>query len=286
MTNITNEIKIESAVNVIPFEPKSKQITFIDSFKRFNEAAEILAEIVYWYRPSIKENKTTGIPEFEKRFKHDKYLQRSYYQLEENYNCSKKQAQDALKTLIRTGVVIQHLSDGIHGGNVMYLELVPDVLKKISTDVTEKKSHRNADSKNVPSNKNDITPLQKYDEVDTNLVLPNNENVTTYTDINIENKEENNTETTTIPEKADSKNVPTPVSDSHTVVCGNDRLFDITKELFTKYKKDYSIADPKEYKARVIPLPDKALNTLRRALELSPKDSPYVFYHRLSYIII
>ena len=42
MTNITNEIKIESAVNVIPFEPESKQITFIDSFKRFNEAAEIL----------------------------------------------------------------------------------------------------------------------------------------------------------------------------------------------------------------------------------------------------
>lgn len=42
MTNITNEIKIESAVNIIPFEPESKQITFIDSFKRFNEAAEIL----------------------------------------------------------------------------------------------------------------------------------------------------------------------------------------------------------------------------------------------------
>lgn len=53
-------------------------------------AVQILAEIVYWYRPSIKENKTTGISEFEKRFKHDKYLRRSYYQLEENYNCSKK----------------------------------------------------------------------------------------------------------------------------------------------------------------------------------------------------
>ena len=34
-------------------------------------AVQILAEIVYWYRPSIKENKTTGISEFEKRFKHD-----------------------------------------------------------------------------------------------------------------------------------------------------------------------------------------------------------------------
>ena len=207
-------------------------------------AVQILSEIVYWYRPSIKENKSTGVPEFEKRFKHDKYLQRSYYQLEENYNCSKKQAQDALKILIRIGVVIQHLSDGVHGGNVMYLELVPDVLKKISIDVTEKKSHRNADSKNVSSNKIDITPLQKYDEVDTNLLLPNNENVTTYTDINIENKEENNTETTTITEEADSKNVPTPVSGSHTVVCGNDLLFDITKELFTKYNlSDKDISD-------------------------------------------
>ena len=63
-------------------------------------------------------------------------------------------------------------------------------------DVTDKRSHRNADYKNVTSNKNDITPLQKCDEVDTNLVLPNNENITTYTDINKKNKEENNTETT------------------------------------------------------------------------------------------
>lgn len=207
-------------------------------------AVQILAEIVYWYIPSIKENKTTGIPEFEKRFKHEKYLQRSYYQLEENYNCSKKQAQDALKILIRIGVVIQHLTDGIHGGNVMYLELVPDVLRKISTDVTEKRSHRNTVSKNVPSNKNDITPSQKYDEVDANLLLPNDENVTTYTDINIENKEENNTETTTIKENADSICMPTLVSSSHTVACDSDKLFNLTKELFIKYNlSDKDISD-------------------------------------------
>ena len=45
-------------------------------------------------------------------------------------------------------------------------------------------------------------------------------------------------------------------------------------------KYDYSIADPKEHKSRVLPLPEKALNALRRALELSPEDSPYVFYHK------
>ena len=207
-------------------------------------AVQILAEIVYWYRPSIKENKTTGISEFEKRFKHDKYLQRSYYQLEENYNCSKKQAQDALKTLIRIGVVIQHLSDGIHGGNVMYLELVPDVLKKISTDVKEKRSHRNSDSKNVPSNKNDITSLQKYDDVDTNLLLPNDENVTTYTDISIENKEDNNTETTTITEATPDRIDPSPVSKSCIIECGSDKLFILTKELFIKYNlSDKDISD-------------------------------------------
>ena len=198
-------------------------------------AVQILAEIVYWYRPSIKENKTTGIPEFEKRFKHDKYLQRSYYQLEENYNCSKKQAQDALKTLIRIGVVIQHLSDGIHGGNVMYLELVPDVLKRISTDVKEKRSHRNSDSKNVPSNKNDITSLQKYDDVDTNLLLPNDKNEMTYTDINIEKKEENNIETTTITESVPDRIVPATVSESCIIECGSDKLFNLTKELFINY---------------------------------------------------
>lgn len=45
-------------------------------------------------------------------------------------------------------------------------------------------------------------------------------------------------------------------------------------------KSDYTIATSKEYKARVIPLPTKALNALRRALALSPEDSPYVFYHK------
>ena len=30
----------------------------------------------------------------------------------------------------------------------------------------------------------------------------------------------------------------------------------------------------------MLPLPEKALNALRRALELSPEDSPYVFYHK------
>ena len=45
-------------------------------------------------------------------------------------------------------------------------------------------------------------------------------------------------------------------------------------------KRDYSLEDPKEHKVRVIPLPNKAINALKTALELSPEDSPYVFYHK------
>jgi len=198
-------------------------------------AVQILAEIVYWYRPSIKENEVTGITEFEKRFKHDKYLQRSYYQLEETFNCSKRQAQDALKTLIRIGVVIQHLSDGIYGGNIMYLELVPSVLERINSEITEKRSHRNTDNKNVSSTKNDITPLQNNDEGNTHLSLPNNEIVTTYTDINIENKKENNTDTATIIESTSDTIAPTPELQACIYESGSGFLFNITKDLLLIY---------------------------------------------------
>ena len=60
-------------------------------------------------------------------------------------------------------------------------------------------------------------------------------NVMTYTDINKENKEKNNIETTTITESATDRIVPATVSESCIIECGSDKLFNLTKELFAKY---------------------------------------------------
>lgn len=197
-------------------------------------AVQILAEIVYWTRPSIAVNET-GVVEFKKKFSHGDYYQVSYSQLEEKFNCTLKQAQSAMKLLFETGVIKQHLINDEHGINQMYLEVVPEILHRFNTEEKEKRNHRKDKNKIDVITKTDIPSQQKEDEVYTKKDLPNDKNVMTYTDINKENKEKNNIETTTITESASDKIAPSPVSDSCILECGSDKLFNLTKELFAKY---------------------------------------------------
>ena len=198
-------------------------------------AVQILAEIVYWTRPSVVVNNETGVVEFKKKFSHGDYYQVSYSQLEEKFNCTLKQAQSAMKLLFETGVIKQHLINDEHGINQMYLEVVPEVLYRFNTEEKEKRNHRKDKNKIDVITKTDIPSQQKEDEVYTKKDLPNDKNVMTYTDINKENKEKNNIETTTITESASDRIVPATVSESCIIECGSDKLFNITKELFIKY---------------------------------------------------
>ena len=100
-------------------------------------AIDLLADIVYWYRPKeIRDEGSGDLIGFQKRFKAD-LLQRSYRQIEQRFGVTKKQARTALDYLCKIGVIRKHLrneltSDGTPLHNNMYLELVPEKLKELT----------------------------------------------------------------------------------------------------------------------------------------------------------
>lgn len=97
-------------------------------------AIVILAELVYWYRPTeIKEN-VTGMIMWKKKFRKD-YLQKSIRELADKFSLSYEQIKNALNRLAHDGYIIKHtrneVINGMKYGNVLYIELVPDMLVKL-----------------------------------------------------------------------------------------------------------------------------------------------------------
>lgn len=96
----------------------------------------ILADIVYWYKPTeIRDEGTGQVVGVRKKFKSD-LLQRSYQQISEQFGISKKEATNAVVFLEKLGVVkrvFRTISmNGIVVNNVLYLELIVDRLKELT----------------------------------------------------------------------------------------------------------------------------------------------------------
>lgn len=96
----------------------------------------ILADIVYWYKPTeIRDEGTGQVIGGRKKFKSD-LLQRSYQQISEQFGISKKEATNAVVFLEKLGVVrrvFRTISmNGIVVNNVLYLELIVDRLKELT----------------------------------------------------------------------------------------------------------------------------------------------------------
>lgn len=146
-------------------------------------AINILADIVYWYRPTeIRDEKSGLVIGYKKKFKLD-LLQRSYDDLCKMFMCSKKDAQRALKFLEQFGVikrVFRTLNvSGIIVANVLFLSLDVDILKSLTYPDT------NMDE--IVHTKKPYSPTKN-----TILSTTNNECVQTNTD----NTPENTTNTT------------------------------------------------------------------------------------------
>lgn len=93
--------------NIIP-HAWYKAITFPDG-KTDLAAIVILAEIVYWYRPTVERDEATGeIVSVRKKFKAD-MLQRSYDSFAEQFGLTKRQCQDAVARLIKRGLLTREL---------------------------------------------------------------------------------------------------------------------------------------------------------------------------------
>ena len=126
--------KMRFSGNVIP---EAWYKTIVSSNGRVNLLAiNILADIVYWYRPMEIRDEMTGDVTWKKKFADDDYLQRNYSKICEKYNVSTKQAREALIVLETLGVVKRHFrtieTEMGKCPNVMYIELIPETLYKLT----------------------------------------------------------------------------------------------------------------------------------------------------------
>ena len=150
---LTTENSIVNAVGKMAFTgnviPESWYKTVVSANGRVNLlAVNLLGEIVYWYRPLEVRDERSGDVTWVKKFADEEYLQKSYAQICEKYNVSTKQAREALIVLEKLGVVKRHFrtieTEMGKCPNVMYIELIPDALYKLTypepADESEKTS--------------------------------------------------------------------------------------------------------------------------------------------------
>jgi hypothetical protein len=124
--------------NIIP-HTWYKAITFPNGKADVN-AILILAEIVYWYRPTIERDEATGeVVSVRKKFRDD-MLQRHYSSFAEQFGLTKRQCQDAIGRLVNLKLIRRELRtvDTPQGklGNVPYFEPVVEAIQRISYHVT------------------------------------------------------------------------------------------------------------------------------------------------------
>lgn len=174
-------------------------------------AITILADIVYWYRPTeVRDETTSALIGFRKKFAED-LLQKSYDAYADLYGESKKSVKCAMDTLEDLGIIKRYLRDiivknGIKVPNVMYIELCTDRLRDITFEESKDDNSTmsigpdkfvgrgvrncNEDIAEIDTSANeDVVPL--YTNLDTPPVV--NEDTNTYN--TFENNTDNNSKT-------------------------------------------------------------------------------------------
>lgn len=153
-------------------------------------AIVILAEIVYWYRPTYMKDELTGQTlGVRKRFNAD-LLQRSYESFADQFGVTKRQARDAIVRLENMGLIKRHFRTiNPHGtplSNVLFIELSVGHLGGV-TFKRQRVSHLNDGGSDVEmsdvSHPN-VTPMtsqcQTYTEITTEITtnINNDDNKT------------------------------------------------------------------------------------------------------------
>lgn len=168
LTEIVEEVgKMNISGNVIPSN-WYKTITSIKNQKKkpYMTAIIILADIVYWYRPTeIRDEVTGNVTGYRKKFKAD-LLQRSYQSFSDQFGLTKREVTNAIVFLEKLGVIDRvfrtiHVN-GIPHNNVLFINLNVEELKKITYEVPE--NYRTDNLKkptSPPTLESDRCPLKK-----------------------------------------------------------------------------------------------------------------------------
>jgi len=189
--------------NIIPAH-WYQALTF-DNGKPNFVAVTLLSEIVYWYRPKIQKDESTGLVKPpQKKFKAD-FLQRNTKQFAAQFGFSDKQARDGLRFLEDKGIIKRHLrtltlESGLVLSNVLFVELISSGLKKLQKIHTY--GHAGQDLLPPTSNPIDMqggtyteTSSKTSTEKDNVLTVPSSKktNEKRKKDNNLENRKKNKT---------------------------------------------------------------------------------------------
>lgn len=162
-------------------------------------AIAVLSDIVYWYRPRVIRDETTGnVVKAVKRFSDD-LLQRSSKALAEQFGVSKRQITEALKVLEQIKVISRRFrtierkygDEVVKIANVQYIELHVDVLLKLS-EIPDPDTENYPAYSDLPEGEtqNNLTSGTKLPDPPTQNCGTNTEITTkTTTEITAENKE-------------------------------------------------------------------------------------------------
>ena len=205
--------------------------------KTNNLALMILSDIVYWYRPTEQRDERTNCIVYKKKFRSD-ILQRSYNQICDKFNCSQRQARDAIIFLEDLGVVkrvfrtIDVLEGRLRLANVMFIDLNPEVLYRLTFPTSF-----NNDPK-------DSEPVEDADSEEgtlpTNLQTAPSEEGTLFT--NLQRGSEKNVKTNTKTTTEITKDILTTTNTLNNLIDPQPKEDDVVvkaKELF----KDFNLAE-------------------------------------------
>lgn len=137
--------------NIVPLS-WFKKITYGNGRPDY-AGAMILADIVYWYRPSMIVDENSGSISWKKKFKSN-LVQMGYAQIKERFNLTHNQAAAALARLEKLGLAKRHFRKVLIGGtrcnNVMYLEIFPDKIAEITYKINDDSSGEVSDCNGIP----------------------------------------------------------------------------------------------------------------------------------------
>lgn len=130
--------KINIVGNLLPLS-WLREITFDNGHADF-AGAVILADLVYWYRPSVIHDPETGSIRWKKKFKSD-LVQLGYAEIQKRFNLSCNQAKDAMRRLEKRGLIQRHLRTITVGGtrcnNALFIEIKPERIAEITYSIFE-----------------------------------------------------------------------------------------------------------------------------------------------------
>ena len=218
----------------------------------------ILSDIVYWYRPTeVRDEKTNNVY-YKKKFNAD-ILQRNYNQLCEKFNCSQKQAREALIFLEDLKVinrVFRTIEVGdVKVGNVMFIELDPEVLYKLT--FIEDNHTESEDYNEQEDSENTLFTKKEIGISENEKTFPKSNTLFTKKEIGVSQKGKTNTKNTT--------KITTEITTTTTTEASNGPSEDVVVKVKELYK-DFDFADNDIMS--IIKASDYSIEKCKKALEI------------------